>query len=681
MAMARHARPDEAEALYRRASDLFEDPAECIEALLRLAQLRALDEEIARRAVEGLRSLGRYGEVIDVCQRLADSVGGAVGAAMLLDAAQVAGGELGDESRASELRDRAYLLDPLIAVEEQFEPLMAAGQFETALAFADRAEDADRARRALWSLAQAEGASARTQRLATELRQLAAFDRILELAKLLEQGGSTGEAAALFEEVALGAGGAEQRIEALERLDQLGQGPRMLALAAQAIDQRSPAAWVDAILGRARDLGGSTLFDVLNKIAAALPWRSSLLRVELGELYLDALGQPEKARDAFELALTEEVGCIPAVQRLVELYAGGDRPDRFVALVERLASLLGAPAVEQYREPLVRAHLALGRKLDALQILSLLEETPERLRQRADIALELGLKPESLRIRERLCQTDEEREEVLSGYLEAGLIAEAVVLAHGMLERGEVSAAMKKTLALRLSASTEGAALAVSLWPGLLTEEVANAEGWKAFAEALRRVDRDEAASVAYGFFIGLSGAPAPCPVPRILPVEKTAMRSEVRRPGQLVLVAGESMPKLHQALSSTLSALGSEVERVYLDPAGGAEAYLLRDDELVLGAGALSCFGPAELAYLCALALALGARAPQLAHSGPIEGLEQAATVSFAAVPSSLAATRVLTILDEQVRGGDPSRMNALEVLSGSSAFRAIARRALSLM
>ena len=74
-------------------------------------------------------------------------------------------------------------------------------------------------------------------------------------------------------------------------------------------------------------------------------------------------------------------------------------------------------------------------------------------------------------------------------------------------------------------------------------------------------------------------------------------MLSEVRRPGQLVLVAGESMPKLHQALSSTLSALGSEVERVYLDPAGGAEAYLLRDDELVLGAGALSCFGPAELA------------------------------------------------------------------------------------
>ena len=84
---------------------------------------------------------------------------------------------------------------------------------------------------------------------------------------------------------------------------------------------------------------------------------------------------------------------------------------------------------------------------------------------------------------------------------------------------------------------------------------------------------------------------------------------------------------------------------------------------------------------FALVLALALGARAPQLAHSGPIEGLEQAATVSFAAVPSSLAATRVLTILDEQVRGGDPSRMNALEVLSRSSAFRSIARRALSLM
>jgi hypothetical protein len=405
------------------------------------------------------------------------------------------------------------------------------------------------------------------------------------------------------------------------------------------------------------------------------------LHVELGELYLDALGQPDKARDAFELALTEEISCVPAVRRLVELYADGDQADRFVALVERLSSLLGAAAVAQYREPLVRAYLGLGRKLDALQILSLLEETPERLRQRADIAQELGLQGESLQIRERLCQTGEERHEILLGYLEAGLFAEGVLLADRMLELGEVSEATKKTLALRLSASTQGAALAVSFWPEFLTEDVSNAEGWKAFAEALRRVDRDEAASVAYGFFIGLSGAPAPCPVPRILPLEKGPMRSEAERPGELVLITGESMPRLYEVLSAALTALSSGIQRVYLDPAGGAEAYLLRDDELLLGAGALSCFGPAELAYLCALAVALGDRGPGLAHSGPIEGLEQAATVSFAAVPSSLAATRVLTVLDEHVRGADPSRMNALEVLSRSSAFRAIARSALSLM
>jgi hypothetical protein len=302
------------------------------------------------------------------------------------------------------------------------------------------------------------------------------------------------------------------------------------------------------------------------------------------------------------------------------------------------------------------------------------------LQQRADIAQELGLQGESLQIRERICQTGEERHQILIGYLEAGLFAEAVLLANRMLARGEVPPATKKTLALRLSGTTQGAALAVSFWPELLTEDVANAEGWKAFAEALRCVGRDEAASMAYGFFIGLSGAPAPCPVPRILPVEKGPMGSEVERPGELVLITGESMPRLYEVLSAALSALSSGIQRVYLDPAGGAEAYLLRDDELLLGAGALSCFGPAELAYLCALALALGERGRGLTHPGPIEGLDEAATMSFAAVPSSLAATRVLIILDEQVRGGDPSRMKALEVLSRSSAFRAIARRALSL-
>ena len=140
-------------------------------------------------------------------------------------------------------------------------------------------------------------------------------------------------------------------------------------------------------------------------------------------------------------------------------------------------------------------------------------------------------------------------------------------------------------------------------------------------------------------------------------------------------------MPKLHRAMSDALSALGSGVERLYLDPAGGAEAYQLADTELLLGAGALGCFGPAEIAYLCALAIALGERGHALAYPGPVEGLEEAAIAAFTAVPSSLAACRVLTVLDEQVRGSDPSRMNALEVLSTSGAFRRMAIAALARM
>ena len=140
-------------------------------------------------------------------------------------------------------------------------------------------------------------------------------------------------------------------------------------------------------------------------------------------------------------------------------------------------------------------------------------------------------------------------------------------------------------------------------------------------------------------------------------------------------------MPRLHRALSDALSALHSRVGRIYLDPSGGAEAYLLADDELLLGAGALGCFGPGELTYLCALALALGERGQSLTREGPVQGMEEAAAQAFEAVPSSLAAARVLMVLDEQVRGSDPSRMNALEVLSRSSAFRNVAMKALALM
>jgi hypothetical protein len=91
--------------------------------------------------------------------------------------------------------------------------------------------------------------------------------------------------------------------------------------------------------------------------------------------------------------------------------------------------------------------------------------------------------------------------------------------------------------------------------------------------------------------------------------------------------------------------------------------------------------FGPAELTYLCALALALGPRGQGLAKPGPVDGFDDAAALAFAANPSSLAASRVVAHLDPQVRGGNPEAVDVARVLVGSSAFRAVARRALELL
>ncbi|HEY0096192.1 MAG TPA: hypothetical protein VGB96_17825, partial [Archangium sp.] len=100
--------------------------------------------------------------------------------------------------------------------------------------------------------------------------------------------------------------------------------------------------------------------------------------------------------------------------------------------------------------------------------------------------------------------------------------------------------------------------------------------------------------------------------------------------------------------------------------------------DELVLGAGALACFGPVELSYLCALALCLGARGEALSRPGPVEGFDEAAVTAFRAVPASLAASRVLAHLSPEVRGSDPSQVDVGTVLRTSTAFRAVALVAL---
>src|SRR5205085_1184772 len=86
MRLAKGARADEAEALYRRAAELFEDPKEAIEALLPLAALRPTDLGVVDRAVAGLKALGRYGDALDLYEKSAAAVGGTAAATRLLAA-------------------------------------------------------------------------------------------------------------------------------------------------------------------------------------------------------------------------------------------------------------------------------------------------------------------------------------------------------------------------------------------------------------------------------------------------------------------------------------------------------------------------------------------------------------------------------------------------------------------
>jgi hypothetical protein len=133
-------------------------------------------------------------------------------------------------------------------------------------------------------------------------------------------------------------------------------------------------------------------------------------------------------------------------------------------------------------------------------------------------------------------------------------------------------------------------------------------------------------------------------------------------------------MPRLYEAISPTVRALAGAEMKILLHPSGGVEGYLLNSNELVLGAAALTCFRAAELGFLCALALALGDRGFLLANPEPIEGFDQAVCFAFDALPSSLAASRVIAQLDPRVRGSNPAQVDVGQVLRTNSSFRTLA-------
>ncbi|HZA13055.1 MAG TPA: hypothetical protein VE618_01105, partial [Myxococcaceae bacterium] len=253
--------------------------------------------------------------------------------------------------------------------------------------------------------------------------------------------------------------------------------------------------------------------------------------------------------------------------------------------------------------------------------------------------------------------------------------------AERMLATQALSAIGRRELAERFSSRPDGAALAARLWPEMLRANPSDGAGWMLFAEALQHSRRGEAARLARGFGAALGGAPETAPAVAIRPMERAKLGARHPTPSGLFEITAQSMPRLHAVLAQALGALGAGGMRVSLHASGGVEAWLVDEDELVLGAGALGVFGPIELGWLCTLAIALGPNGVALSRQGHVPALAEAALVAFDANPTSLAACRVLAHLDPSVRGGDPASVYIPAVLRGSDAFRAIAFRALELI
>ncbi len=651
---------EEAEALLRRAAELAVQPEDAVEALVPLARLRPSEVSIVERAAAGLKSLGRPSEAVELYERGAQAVGGARAAAWLLAAAGLVAEPKGE--LALSLRERAAAADPqnteaLRALCEAYRQLGQMDRLgETLKRLAEIVTDEDE--RAVLLLERGELAA----RSGDVLGARAAFDAIIQrgssgagylqaldaLIPLLEQ---TGEGVALAEAllrrgaVCVGGSRGEDEARAARVLMDAGEPERALRAARAALAAK-PTAERHALVAE--------LCEALGEDAgAARAWR------EAGELL--------RGVDAYVRAgLTEEAleWMRAAADELIES-ADGDREVRAAELAARF---------ERF-----------GQLEDALRMLGQAEETPERLLRRAQWAERLGRTGEALQLRER-CAGDDPKtlEELAVGYARAALVPFAVRLAERLQAAGHVfSEATRRELAERLSSTPDGAAFALTLWPGLLRERPVDADGWTLFAEALHACGRHEAAVMADGFGAALTGSSSSAPAAPWARLEVKRVESELPAPARLAEITAESMPRLHAALAHALSSMGAERTRVFLDPHGGVEAWLLAADELVIGAGALGAFGPVELGWLCALALTLGEESRAFTRVGEGQGPDfaEAAARAFEAHPATLAACRVIAQLDDRVRGMDPLTVEVARVLRESPAFHAIARRAVELV
>ena len=656
---------------------------------------------------------------------------------LLLEAADAWEGA-GDPAEAQELLERVARLHPRTlgpgawaarflrlgaraqAVEHGYEPLLAQGAFAQALEIAEALEDSPRIRQSLWGLAQTPSGAESLRRLCKLLlkdgtglerqacAELAESRRAMDLAVALHR-------AILLSPAAEATG--EERLRAFQRLQAVGELEGTLLEVLERVDASTSPTLVEALLQHLRGRRGAERERGLRLLAARVPSRAAELwqalfeqarddnrledaasalsawvdatpdpvqraglRVQAGDLAL-AIGWTDAARAAWAQAMAEDPTSVAAASKLLALTSADESPAEFADLAERLGSLMGPEALAGRQDELVHAYVRLGRAADALGVLSQLPPTEERVRQRAELAESLGRSHEALVLREQLARTPEEREVLALTALRAGRHDDVLRILRPIASLEALSPESRREFAAALAGSEAGAPLAVQLWALLLAEHPVDAEGWALHAEALRRSGHFEAAARSTAFGNLFAGEETVASLVPLSPVARGPVRTSITLPGGVLEVTPEEMPNLRAVLDESLAALGAPGVRIWLDPAGASEAWMASGGDLVLGAGALSVFGPQEVTFLVALALALGDEGQGLARPGEVSGLPGAAAEAFAAVPSPVAAARVLLWLDPVARGADLDTVDPAAVLTGSAALAAVVQRALRLV
>lgn len=489
--LAARASAAEAEVLYRRALALQESPESALEALDALLPAHPADAALYDAGVRAYRARGRLGDLLGLHERFAKSVGGARAAQALLAAAELAERELGEPSRALELKEEAARLDPsnvdvlrllLEDARRRHDPAAVITQL-TALASAPL-DDTSKA-----------GVS-------------------LELAEALEARGDLDGATSTLQGLARGGPSSAGYAQALDGLVRLAQA------------RGDVAALADHRLAQAQLVGGAEKAQRLLAAAQALSSAGQLARAE--SVVRESLAERSSA---------EGWTLLTDVLR---------RAGRDAALATALAQQADASDVTQRPALLleaVEAAARAGETKDAVATLErLIREAPAALSPQAQAArfLALGASGRALEVGFAAAMQAGRADEALALALEAGGEAEAVA-ARWALASANVGDARAKVLlegadqasALRYAAlaETQGALdVAEPLWRDLFIQ----GDSTEALS-ALARTGRLEAA------FDAALDSRAPRAVSRLL---EFAGQVDVERRERLLVTLADVVPE-----------------------------------------------------------------------------------------------------------------------------------------